>query len=107
MPKLLFVDRKIIGEIEGRTFTKQVSRSRHMLRIPMAWAIDASVFDSEIKKSCDTIVIVDRDSGKKYQVSVALFDKQKGIVDRGFGRQYFLTLSWWNSEKPVEQGKLI
>ncbi len=99
----VYVDRKIIGDIDARTFTKRVKGSKHMLRQPPAWGIDAPIFDEQIKPNCDTIVVIDMETDKKYQVSVELFNKQKGTLDRGFGKQYYLTLKWWNSEKSRAQ----
>tara|TARA_Y100000310_G_scaffold58000_1_gene53148 strand:- start:1584 stop:1871 length:288 start_codon:yes stop_codon:yes gene_type:complete len=90
----VWVGRKIIGRIEGDTFYKPVRASLHKLRSPEAWAIDASVFARHIK-DLSSIVIEDKETGNTYQADVALFNEKKGTIDRGHGRQYFLTMNYW------------
>jgi len=96
--KLVKVGEKIVGYIEGRKFIKSVTGSKHKLRCPLAWAIDAEVFDREVEPNATEIVIIDKETGIKYHVSVETFDRLKGELDRGFGRQYFLMLNHWQVE---------
>jgi hypothetical protein len=93
--RLVKVDGRIIGYLRDRTFYKSVSGSKHRLRQPPAWAIDAEAFDTEIKPNSTKIVVVDRETGMEYQASVETFERFKGELDRGFGRQYFLPLPQW------------
>ena len=93
--RLVKVGEKIIGHIDGNRFVKQVSGSRHMLRRPPAWAIDAEAYDSEIRPNATEIVVLDKETGLEYHCSVETFDRLKGGLDRGFGRQYMLTLNHW------------
>lgn len=83
---------KIIGYLKDHTFIKHVVGSKHMLRRPPAWAIDAEAFDREIKPNATEIVVIDKETGIEYGCPVEIFDRLKGELDRGFGRQYFLTL---------------
>jgi hypothetical protein len=96
--QLVKVDNKIVGTIENNTFTKSVTASKHQLRCPPAWAIDAKAFDNEIKPYADEIVIIDKESDTKYHTPVETFDTLKRELNRGFGRQYFLTLNHWQVE---------
>jgi hypothetical protein len=96
--KLVKLGDKVVGCLEGSKFIKFVIASRHKLRYPPAWAIDADIFDTEIKPNCINIVVIDKETGTKYHASVSTFDKMKGELDRGFGRQYFLTLNNWQVE---------
>lgn len=91
-------DGKVIGRLEGDTFIKPVVGSKHRLRTPPAWAIDATAFDEQIKPSAKKIVVLDKETGMKYHASVQTFDKLKGELDRGFGKQYFLLLNHWQVE---------
>lgn len=91
-------DGKVIGRLEGDTFIKPVVGSKHKLRYPPAWAIDATAFDEQIKPSAKKIVVLDKETGTKYHASVETFDRLKGELDRGFGRQYFLLLNHWQVE---------
>ena len=45
--------------------------------------------------SVPDIYIKDIETGQEYYCSIETFDRLKGIIDRGFGRQYFLTLNHW------------
>ena len=83
------------GRIENRIFIKELYGSKHMLRCPIAWAIDADIFDSVISNLCDFIHVIDRENGKRYAVSVKTFREFKGVLDRGYGKQYYLDLVYW------------
>lgn len=93
--KFIRVGDRVIGHLEGDKFTKLVAGSRHKLRCPPAWAIDADAFDSEIKPNVTEIVVIDKETGLEYHCSVETFDRLKGELDRRFGRQYFVTLNHW------------
>ncbi|MFC2017882.1 hypothetical protein ACFLTQ_01075 [Chloroflexota bacterium] len=86
---------KVIGHLEGNKFIKTVSGSKHMLRQPRAWAVDAEVFDNEVIPNATEIIIKDREGCQEYHASIETFDRLKGQLDRGFGRQYYLTLNHW------------
>jgi len=90
------VGNNVIGYLEDNRFIKTVSGSKHMLRTPKAWAIDAWAFDNEVKPNATAIAVVDKETDNEYHASVDTFDKLKGVLDRGFGRQYYLTLNNWN-----------
>ena len=87
---------KVIGYLRGHAFIKTVTGSKHKLRCPPAWAIDAEAFDREVKPNVTELVVIDREAGLEYHCPVEAFDRLKGELDRGFGKQYFLTLSHWN-----------
>ena len=86
---------KIIGYLQNHTFVKPVTGSKHQLRCPPAWAVDAEAFDREVKPNVTELVVIDRETGLEYHCPVEAFDRLKGELDRGFGRQYFLTLNHW------------
>lgn len=83
------------GYIEGDTYVKLVHSSRHMLKKPEAWAIDADSFDKLIKPACKRIIIIDKDAGVKYSSSISNFIDNKGEIDRKYGKQYFMILEYW------------
>jgi len=86
---------KIIGYLEDHSFIKPVLGSKHRLKRPPAWAIDAEAFDRKVKPNATKIVVRDRETGLEYHCLVEVFDRLKAELDRGFGRQYFLTLNHW------------
>ena len=93
--ELIKVGEKVVGCLQDSKFIKSVIGSKHRLRRPSGWAIDSNVFDEQIKPNATEIVVIDKELGKTYHCSVKTFDRLKGELDRGFGRQYFLTLSHW------------
>jgi len=86
---------KAIGRSDGRTFRKTIKGSKHLLRSPRAIAIDAEAYDHEIALNCQYIEICDTESRTLYQSTVVDFDRYKGELNRGHGRQYYLRLSRW------------
>lgn len=91
---------RVIGRLEGDRFIKPVCASKHRLRTPPAWAIDAGVFDRSIRGLAREIVIWDRETDTRWRVQVEVFDEHKGTLDRGFGAQYFLPLPYWDVIDP-------
>lgn len=89
----------IVGRVIDRIFIKDVFGSRHMLRQPMAWAIDADIFDRVIVPNCISIHIVDKETGTKYVASVKTFSEKKQVINRGYGKQYLLELIYWQPQR--------
>ncbi len=83
------------GYIEGTTFTKHVCGSRHKLRSPEAWAFDKETIDKLIRPACTHIVVIDTESQRRYTCDMETFVKNRGEIDRGHGKQYFLAMRFW------------
>lgn len=90
------VGSKVVGCLEGSKFIKSVKGSRHKLRCPPAWAIDAEAFDSEIKPNATEIAVIDKETGLEYQCSVETFVRHSFRFNRGFADQYALPLHLWH-----------
>lgn len=88
-------DGRAIGWWEGDTFVKPVLASKHKVRKPLSWAIDAQTYDEQIAPFAKEIIVWDRESDTKYRASVSHFDRHRGTFDRGYGVQYFLAFSEW------------
>lgn len=86
---------RVVGKIVDRIFIKEVYGNKHMLRKPVAWAIDCDIFDRVIKPLCYSIHITDKDTGHKYIVGVETFNANKQKISRKFGNQYYLELIHW------------
>jgi hypothetical protein len=97
--RIVKVGKNVIGYLQGNEFIKPVIRSKHQLKNPPAWAIDAEAFDREILPKAKEFVILDKETGNKYLCSVETFNLLKREFDRGYGRQYFLSLANWTVEK--------
>ncbi len=89
---------RLVGRIDSHIFIKEVYGSKHMLHKPMAWAIDADIFDRVINHNCYSIHIIDRETGTRYITGVATFREHKQVLDRGHGKQYFLELVHWQAQ---------
>ena len=86
---------RLVGKIENKVFIKEVNGHKHMLRKPLAWAIDCDILDRVIIPLCHSIHIIDKDTGYRYIVGVALFKELKQKINRKFGDQYYLELVHW------------
>jgi hypothetical protein len=95
---LVKVNGKTIGWLENRIFHKHVLGSKHKLKFPAAWSIDAEAFDNEVKHKASQIEVLDKETGHRYTTSAECFDRFKIELNRGFGRQYALTLTYWKVE---------
>ncbi len=82
--------------LNGRTLYRDLDGSRHFLRVPPAIAFDAAAYD-ELRDDFDNIEVLDRSAGRRYRISADSFDAHRGIANRGFGIQYFVTFKHWNS----------
>lgn len=89
------VDGRIIGYLQNRTFYKSVIGSKHRLRKPPAYAIDAEAFDAEISPNATEIVVIDKETGTEYHASVETFGRHSFRFNRGFFDQYGLSLQYW------------
>ena len=96
-------DGKVIGEVVGQVFSKPVKGSRHMLRVPPAWAVDAVSITQAKQAGAKWIEIHDQESGAIYRCSMANFERHGFAFDRGFGGQIGLALERWTEIKPGEQ----
>lgn len=86
---------KVVGHVEGQTFAKRVQASRHMLRAPRGWAVDAQSLHDAERMGAKTVEIEDTESRLRYTATIALI-RTKGIrLDRGFGKQICLPLEQW------------
>lgn len=86
---------QIVGRIEDRIFIKEVHGHIHMLRKPIAWAIDRDIFNLVIAPNCFSMLIVDKDTNKKYICGVETFKEKRQRLNRKFGEQYYLELVHW------------
>jgi hypothetical protein len=86
---------RFVGQIVDRVFIKEVYGNKHMLREPMAWAIDCDIFDRVIFPNCLSIHIIDKDTGYRYICGKNTFREHSKRINRKFGDQYYLELVYW------------
>ena len=87
----------IAGYLDGKIFRKTVEYSKHHLKTPSGWAIDAEVFDLLPRYGALVIQVLDRETSKLYAVKVATFRENMVpvVIERGCGKQYALADSFW------------
>lgn len=96
MSKVKTKDGHFAGIIKGDIYYKYVIGSKHKLRSPEAWCFDADLIDRYIRPAgIAEICVIDHEAHKEYRVSMGTFLKEKGELERGRGRQYFLIMRWW------------
>ncbi len=90
--------RQVIGRMDDKgIFRKEVSKSRHLLKVMNAWGIDMGVVN-QIASSCKEIRIREKESGTIYSCSFATF-KEKGVIRNFVGEQMFLPLKYFTAEE--------
>jgi len=109
--------RKKIGEIRGLCFFKHIDFFKHHFRSADALGLDVKLLDSIISKKIPRIVLIDDETGKRYEIpSKRLFEKgwvypKKG--DKHYGKfqpQVFLALDRWTIKNSsgviLQEGKM-
>lgn len=92
----VMVGRRQVGTLTDRLFWKNVRGSRHMLRSPKGWAIEADIFDTIIAHMAWAIEVTDLETNIVYTVDVNTFFTHMRKIHRGsFGPQYVLELEYW------------
>jgi hypothetical protein len=76
-------------------FRKTVSGSKHFLRKPEAIAFDIESVKAAEAAGASLVVVQDRDTGKTYTASIDQIWKSGLYLDRGFGQQVALPLTYW------------
>jgi hypothetical protein len=83
------------------SFTKQVQRSKHLLRMHNAWAIDSDVVDKLKHLGCRYIYIKDTESNTSYGVMFGIFLNKSISINFGFGPQLALPLPEWDKNNYI------
>ena len=89
-------DGKVIGQIEGQVFRKNIKGSKHLLRKPRAIAIDVYAYDEDIATACECIEVKDQETGITYVSTIENFNRYRIKLDRRHGQQYALPLGYWD-----------
>lgn len=87
--------RNIAGAIRDGYLVKVTRASKHMLRSPKGWAIDAHALATARTAGAVGVRIEDQDTGKVYRADLATIDTHGWQFDRGYGRQIALPLQYW------------
>lgn len=97
---------QVCGEIHGNELRKTVSRGKHQLRTPPAWALDLAHVQQAHDAHVQTVVLRDLDDGSTWRAALDAFDKHGLRLDRGHGVQLALPLAHWQHVKPGDPVQL-
>jgi hypothetical protein len=87
---------RVIGQVDGDTFQKNVRGSVHMLRKPRGWAVDTATLADLRGQGVLHIKVTDTESGTCYTAPLTKFDRYGVEFNRGFGPQVALPLGYWS-----------
>jgi len=96
---------KVVAYFNKDTLTleKNIKGSRHILRSPLAIAIDQSVIAYAESMQGMRVVVTDTENGKQYIAPLSHFKHHGVKINRGFGNQIALPLKYWNTETNTQQ----
>ena len=77
------------------SFFKAIPGSRHMLRVPPSIAYDVTVLQRAEALGGTRLVVVDRETGVRYEAPMPLTWSRGFRVNRGYGEQRALVLHHW------------
>ena len=92
------VGTRIVGVVIGREFVKYARASAHFLYRPPAIALDIESLNDAQSAGADIVKIIDKESGKVYRALISTIHAKGFPVDRGYGKQIALLLSYWSRE---------
>lgn len=95
-------DGRVVGWVEKDTLRKNVNASRHMLQNPRGWAWDVSILDNAEKKGVMYTEIHDQETQVVYHASLQAFRRYGVKLERGFGPQICLPLTYWQVTRQGE-----
>ncbi len=102
---LVFVDKQVIGRVEGGVFCQLITQ-RHIFRELNAKGIDASLFIS-LSRFCHSWQLTFRDTKQVLSIpfkKILLVGVKRGT---GAGQQYLVKLEDFNNDIPVLQHRLL
>lgn len=86
---------RIVGVVRDQELVKRCQESKHMLRSPRGWAIDAHALSVARTLGAVGVRVEDTETGKVYRADLATIDAHGWIFDRGHGRQIALPIHYW------------
>lgn len=90
---------RMVGVIEGNTFTKSVERRIHFFRKLQGYAIDKAVISRLPQKGVRFVVVKEKDTGDTYRVPLAEYLEHGIPLNHGFGEQIVLPLSYFERQE--------
>ena len=89
---------KIVGNVVGEIFHKKMDSRKHFLRKPPAIAFDVKSIEKAERYGAKRILVFDTHKRETYTATIDQIYKKGMDVNRGFGKQIALPLSYWKIE---------
>ncbi len=101
--KKVFTDGRVVGEVVGGVFKKNILGSRHILHKPRAIALSVESLSQAGQVGASEIQITDKESGWVYSCSVEHFKEYAFPIQRGgFEPQLALPIERFVTTTPLE-----
>jgi len=100
---------KVVGVIneEDSLYIKKVNSVLHRLHYMNGYAIDEGVVALLQQKDIGAIIVYEKDTGKKYEISTKLFLQKCREINHGHGKQLAVSLSEFREITEGTQGVLL
>lgn len=97
---------RCVGSVNGDTFHRNAIGSKHMLRKPLGWAVDACILDQLHECNALRVTVTDSETGSTYAAPLDTFERYAIHLNRGYGPQRALPLGYWSVDgKPPKLGQ--
>lgn len=101
--KKIYTDGRVVGEVVGEVFKKNITGSRHILHKPRAIALSVESLTQAEKVGAHEIQITDKESGDLYACPLERFKEHAFPIQRGgFEPQMALTLDRFDVSLKLE-----
>lgn len=101
--KKIYTGGRVVGEVVGEVFKKNISGSRHILHKPRAIALSVESLTQAEKVGAQEIQITDKESGALYACPFERFKEFAFPIQRGgFEPQMALTLDRFDVTSPLD-----
>lgn len=107
--KPIRVGSRAVGHVKGKVFAKRIRGSKHLLKHPPAISFDVTSLQDAEALGARTIKVVDIETNEVYVTPFARIWEEGIPINRGYGNQLALVLSYWDIYKKgvVHQLKLF
>ena len=87
------------GRMVGDCWQKTVCASKHLLRVPKGWAMDAADLDAAQAVGARLVHLHDLETLRHYWATPATIRARGFVLERGAGRQIALPLEHWRATR--------
>lgn len=98
---------RIVGYVKGDEFYKNVRGSAHFLHNPRAIAFDISSLEDARDYGAKCVHIYDSERRMSYYALISTIFEKGFRIDRGYGEQIALLMTYWDRKKANVQPELF